>query len=576
MAIDSYVVGFMGKSTVGKSRMISTCIADKEIAKFIHADNVKGKSKTNVVYKINTEIDDSYQLIPKTSFLRNSFLVKKNDNGDSIFDIDTFTKDFAEISQENDFEGIEKFKDIFINKKNSEELTEWIKNYIKKILGKLSDSPEIQNCKTITDEILYYYRLFEKHLSYNNLFDIHVELKASDKFKLVLLDYSLDSITLIDTRGIFDSPDIIKRSFTKYSPDINIFIFDEKGVTEHLFNQIFEELKPMFGKSFEICLRTTTSLQAQIASIENCINPTKNLVLSKKFDTIISFLKDKNVLEGNTIFDIRLRKQLGSVLPEIPNKDDYGLSDEEFQEINNKYDDIVCKLFKKIIDLKKKEEAAIEQISQKCKNPTYKDSLVNSVVCGTNNALWDKYTRRCAKAVLGKGTHLSPTPQIGKIQSHISDLFFTDTASDWIFDEYICNIVTYEAANLINDAIEDVRNNRPKLSDIELSEYLFILKNTLAHCQNALYEWSSYVFWSLGYRMRRIPKIYYEKSCKNTIGFSKKGTIYYKTYDNIEIPDYAKEYASALMNSIIEAVRILLQEKLSIDIIVKNTETKTV
>lgn len=66
---------------------------------------------------------------------------------------------------------------------------------------------------------------------------------------------------------------------------------------------------------FEICIRTTTLLTAKITTVENCLNPNKNEVLAKKFDTINKFLKGKNVLEGDISFDIRLREQLGSVLP---------------------------------------------------------------------------------------------------------------------------------------------------------------------------------------------------------------------------------------------------------------------
>lgn len=74
----------------------------------------------------------------------------------------------------------------------------------------------------------------------------------------------------------------------------------------------------------------------------------------------------------------------------------------------------------------------------------------------------------------------------------------------------MCNIITYEAANLINEAIGNIRNNSLKLSDVKLSEYSFILKNTLSVCQDSLYAWKSYVFFrDSGIVKTRIPSSYY-------------------------------------------------------------------
>lgn len=58
--------------------------------------------------------------------------------------------------------------------------------------------------------------------------------------------------------------------------------------------------------------------------------------------------------------------------------------------------------------------------------------------------------------------------------------------------------MTYEAANLIEDAITEVRENRNNLSDINLSEYLFILKNVFYDTLGLLSKWDAYNFWSSG------------------------------------------------------------------------------
>lgn len=75
-----------------------------------------------------------------------------------------------EISNKNDFDGIEKFRDITDN--NTIELKVWLNNYLDKIKEHLTNLSEGQACKTNTEKILFYCRLFEDKLLYNQLFDI--------------------------------------------------------------------------------------------------------------------------------------------------------------------------------------------------------------------------------------------------------------------------------------------------------------------------------------------------------------------------------------------------------------------
>ncbi|WP_425446645.1 hypothetical protein [Dethiothermospora halolimnae] len=564
---DTYVLNFMGRSTIGKSRIISTCIQDKEIGTYIHKDNINGKTKTNIIYVINYDKDNTYKFIPKVNYIFENYLTRTEDK--VKFELESFKKAFDEVSSEKDFEGIEEF----INQIDDiEELKTWIKKYIKRIQKHLIKLVELEKCENENQKILFYCKLFEENLIYNKLFDIEIELKASKKFKKVLRKYELKRIILIDTRGVFDVPDKLQRSFTKYNPDINIFIFDEKGMTDHLLKQIYDELEPMFGKSFEICIRTTTPLSVPVLSdVDNCIHPTGDKNLTKKFDTIINFLKQKNVLEGNTVFDIRLREQLGTILPEIPNKNDYELEDQEVQKHNDKYDRIVCALFDKVIGLKKREEEAIAIIKEKCKDPYYKKTLIDSVIDGKERSIWIKYAKRCLKSINGEGNHLTPKPQAETIQRHIKNLFFEDNPTRWAKREYMCNIVTYEAANLINEAIKQIREIKDQLSDEQLSEYIFILKNSLSACQNSLAEWQSYVFFKdRGVNKKRIPSKYYYKAYSDTVVFSKGGTIYYTIYDELDAGSSTKCHKSSLLNCIIRAVTELMQEKLNIEKITIN------
>ncbi len=562
---DTYILNFMGPSTVGKSRIISTCIQNQEIATYIHKDNMDGKTKGNVVYIINYDKESSMKLVPKINQLCAEFIEKKEDK--LKFKINEFKKTFSVMKKINDFEGIEILEADNIDIK---EISSWLKGYLKKIEEIILERYIIKDYFDEDKKILSWYKYFEDNLIYNKLFDIEVELRASDKFKEVLEQYNLKQMILIDTRGVFDSSDKLQRSYTSYTPDVNIFIFDEKGVTEHLFNQIYDELKPMFGKSFEICIRSRTHLDAPIATIENCISPTKNKNFSKKFETMIKFLEEKNVLEGSTVFDIRLREQIGTILPEIPNKDDYCLNEQQMEAYNNKYNDIICGLFNKVMGLKQQEENAINNVIQKCKNKEYKNQLIENVIYGLDSCIFRKYAIRCRQAVNGVGDHLQPKPQSGKIQNHISSLFFNNVATEWIEDEYICNIVTYEAANLLNEAVEQIRENQGDFSDEELSEYLFVLKSTLASCQATLSKWESYVFFESGYSKTRIPYKYYRDACGDTILFSKGGKTYYTIYEEIEPNGGKREHKSALLNCIIESVAKLLQDKLEIDKIIIN------
>lgn len=569
MEKDTYVLSFMGRSTIGKSRIISSCIEDTEIASYMHQDNVSGKTKTNIVYTITSNGGNSFKLIPKTNDIYKQFLTQTTDT--IQFKVKEFKAAFSEISEE-DFDGIERFLKQVVD---MDELMVWLNNYFKKIEKRILGQVLLKEPKAINKQILICSQIFEDHLDYNKLFNIEIELQASEKFKLVLEKYGLDHIILIDSRGVFDTPDQLQRSFTRYTPDVNIFIFDDKGMTKHLFNEIYKELEPMFGQSFEVCIRTASPLTAQALTIDNCINPTKNKSLAKKFKSSIEFLTNKNALDGNTVFDIRLREQLGSILPEIPDKDDNQLTQEQIEDYNAKYDDIVFGIFNKVLGLKQQEEKAIATVRKKCKNPIYKEHLIKSIVYGDQYSLWEKYAKRCLDAVNGDGKHLEPKPQSATLISHIENLFFRNYSTVWGREQYICNIVTYEGANLIKDAITQIRGNKDKFSDEELSEYLFILKNTLSECQKSLSHWKSYVFFSKeGYRKSRIPSQYYDQACKDTVAFSTQGTMYYTIYDKLEEVSQTKCHKSALLHCIVQAVSQLLQEKLKIEkIILDDTQT---
>lgn len=558
----------MGPSTIGKSRLISACIASKELANYIHHGNKIGKTKTNIIYRINAYKGNGFSLKEKDCL--SSFLEKKEKDGEIryIFNCTEFQNRFKSIAGINGFNGINSFKEEM---DKIYELKEWVRSFQTEIKKNLVSNIEEAVGKTNTEILIDICNKFESDLSYNDLFDLYIELDGSDKIKEVLVKYKLDYLILIDTRGVFDNTDKLKRTFTEdYIPDINVLMFNEKGMTDHLFEQVFKEIGPMFGKSFEICIRTATHVDAKSATVKNCINPSQHESFSSKFETILKQLTSKNVLEGETPFNIRLRENIGTILPEIPNKKDNELTEEEDKNNNDKYDDIICMLFNKLLELKSKEEESIKYIKEQSKSPEYKKTLIDSVVLGRDLSVFNKYGERCYNAVLGAGDHLTPKPQSGKITSHIENLFFYTNSSDWIENEYICNIVTYEAANLIEDAITEVRNNRNNLSDIHLSEYLFILKNVFYDSLRSLYSWNAYNFWSGGIKLKRIPKIHYENACKETIKFSEQGTIYYKFYENKQ---FDQEHASALLNCIIESVKDLIKDKLSMDNVITEIET---
>ncbi|MBY0116508.1 hypothetical protein NST33_25000 [Paenibacillus sp. FSL L8-0435] len=571
MEKNHYNIGFMGPSTIGKSRLISACIASEELANYIHHGNKIGKTKTNIIYRINAHQGNSYSLKEK-DFL-STFLKKKEIDGEIkyIFNFIEFQNHFKSIAATIGFDGIYSFNQEM---DKISDLKEWVSRFQIEVKKDIISNLEESVGKTNTDILIDICNKFESDLSYNDLFDLYIELDGSDKIKKVLAKYNLDYLILIDTRGVFDNTDKLKRTFTEdYIPDINILMFNEKGMTDHLFEQVFKEIGPMFGKSFEICIRTATHVGAKSATVENCINPSQHKSFSSKFQTILEQLNSKNVLEGETPFNIRLRENIGTILPEIPIREDNELTVEEDKNNNDKYDDIIFMLFNKVLDLKSKEEESIKYIIEQSKNPDYKKTLIDSVVLGRDLNLFKKYGERCYNAVLGAGGHLTPKPQSGKITSHIENLFFYSNSSDWIENEYICNIVTYEAANLIEDAITEVRENRNNLSDINLSEYLFILKNVFYDTLGLLSKWDAYNFWSSGVTKKRIPRIYYENACKETIKFSEQGTIYYTYFKNKQ---FDLEHASALLNCIIESVKDLIKDKLNMNNVITEIETDKV
>lgn len=562
MKKDNYIISFIGRSTIGKSRIISACIESKKIGESMHKNNNKGKTKSNTIYKINYNKGNNFELINKFNEIADEYLVKIKDSEDKYkFEVEKFKEKFKEISKE--FAGIEKFKDTVEDKK---ELIDWINDYLEIVKVKISERIEIKKNENIEDDIISYFELFEEVLAYNDLFDIEVELKASKEFERILIQNRLKQIVLIDTRGVFDSTGEVQRSFSNQIPDINIFLFDEKGITEYQFNEIYKELKPIFGKAFETCIRTPTPITAPILTIDSCINPRQSKILAKKFELLNGFLQDKNVLEGDTIFDKMLRDNLGTILPQIPNQEDHCYSDEKMMELNNKYDEIIFKLFKKVLKLKNDEETTIRDISEKCKNPEYKENLINSTIYGNDFCLFNKYAKRCSMAVDGLGNHLNPKPQTDKIKEHIDNIFFKDLNNSWAKDEYLRNIVTFEGANYINDSIEMIRTNKSELNVEQISEYLFVLKNSLASCQESLSDRKAYIFFTdSGYEKLRISDEYYYKSINDTIKFSNAGKTYYKIYE--ELSDNKESYAfySALLDIITNSTIMLVKEKFKIE-----------
>lgn len=220
-------IAIVGRSNSGKSTFVSTMIANEYLGTLLYKDNTQGKTKLNTQYYLYNDCESTTFEIILNDDVLDFYLVYFNNSQDKNFSIDIDTtididatkkkiiKDFSpllvDIKNINNCEDIDSLSEV-LNKIIDDNYNNWLNLELKDII-----------------------EISEKYPTFRNLVKLLlVKTKASTIVQELIINYDLDYISIVDTKGFGDKTDLIEYEFPKV--DISIFMVAEKLVdSDYIF-----------------------------------------------------------------------------------------------------------------------------------------------------------------------------------------------------------------------------------------------------------------------------------------------------------------------------------------------------
>lgn len=351
-----YSIAVIGPSMTGKSRFIARFINDTKTASVLYEDNDLGKTKVNTRYIFDKKIDTVKAII--------------------VLDLDDITRGYT--NQHRKF--------------TTQELNEYVEkryNEISNILTK-SIQEEYMNKPQEQSDSEFICRYFDKFsnrtdlsINLNEIFEIDLWIEPVKILKTYLEDKDIDTLSLVDTRGVFDSMEVCNRKMPSYV-DANILFFKPLTNTNTLIHKVADDLKLFLSNPTELCLRFSSGgsiypnninddLEDQIYKL--CVDKTnsqnKDVKYLRLYEDIFiddGILPEKN-RQDNRLFTHLLFNKFGTLIPDILEINQMEFISDEEKELKSSaskriFDRVAFHVVDKLIMISISEKEAVEHIKK--------------------------------------------------------------------------------------------------------------------------------------------------------------------------------------------------------------------